>query len=517
MRRFFIFFALVLLGMQIPTAMATESDVPVTLDKARDMGADDTTEAAQYLRAGNELLRDNQLKRAADAYERALSLGASSLAVAERLRMAQHLAAVGRLDPAIDALRGILHEQPDNLDARINLARYLSWNSELLEAVSQAEVILQRDPGNRAALQVKANAASWRGDFGTALPIYRQLLYAEEDFDIRLNYTHGLVGGGQIMEARESRGLLVASNAKQEQKLVTLDKRIKRHRPPRVLAGVSRYNDSDKNDRHEYRLGAGMFVGNLDFSAEAEEVRARGRLFSVDVDRLRLAARWPALDWLSLYADIGVAVVDDADRDTYPIGYLNADGTRGQLRFRAELERDVFDETALILSNRIRKTRARVFASYQYNDRWRFDADTEYEDFSDDNDGWKVELTPQYALRVANPGLRVGYRRVQAGFDRQSLGGYFDPSRFHADQLVFFATLFGERVQGDVEIYAGRQTAERFGTRQRDDIIGGSGRLAVEINRHFRVETELEGGNFSLQSSGGFSYYLLTVNMIGSF
>ena len=350
------------------------------------------------------------------------------------------------------------------------------------------------------------------------MPIYRQLLSAQEDFDTRLNYTHALVGNGQIEEARESRDLLAASNAPQEQKLAALDRRIKRHRPPRVLAGASRYRDSDKNDRNEYRLGAGLSLGNLDFTVEAEEVRASDRLRSLNVKRLRLTtAMWPAMDWLSLNAGVGVAVVDDSDRDTYPIGYLGAEGVRGRLRFHADLEREVFDETAQVLSNRIRKTRARLFSSFQYNDRWRLDANTEYENFSDDNHGWNVELTPQYALRIANPGLRLGYRRVQAGFDRQSGSGYFDPSRLHSNLLVFFATLFGERLQGDVEIYAGRQSTERFDTHQQDDIIGGSGRLAVEISRHLRVETELEGGNFSLQSSDGFNYYLLSVNVIGSF
>ena len=152
MHRFFIFFILVLPGTQILTAMAAENGAPVTLDTADDVEADASSLAARYLRAGDDLLGDHQLERAADAYERSMSLGASWLAVADRLRMAQHLAAVGRLDPAIEALRGILHEQPDDLDIRIDLARYLSWNNELLEAASEAEQILQQDPGNRAAL-----------------------------------------------------------------------------------------------------------------------------------------------------------------------------------------------------------------------------------------------------------------------------------------------------------------------------------------------------------------------------
>jgi tetratricopeptide (TPR) repeat protein len=432
--------------------------------------------------------------------------------------MVEHLAGEGRLDSAIATLQGILRVEPDSIEIRIRLARYLSWNNELLAAMSEADEILERDPGNRAALQIKADAASWRGDYATALPIYRDLLSNEEDFEIRLNYTHGLVGSGHIIEAREGYDLLAVTSEPDNQKLAILKQRIEKYRPPRVMAGGSYYDDSDNNERVEVRLAAGLSAGNLDFTLEGENVRAEDSVRSVDVRRLRLTtAPWPAMDWLSLRAGMGAAVVDDSERDTYFIGYLGAEGVRGQLRFQAELERDVFDEIALVLSNRIRKTRGLLFASYQLNDRWRFDIDTEYADFSDNNHGWSVEFTPQYALRIGNPGLRIGYRRIEAGFDRQSGGGYFDPSDLHANHLVVFATLFGDRVRGDIEIYAGQQSTERFDTHQQDDIIGGSGRLSVELNRHFRIDTELEGGNFSLRSSDGFNYYLLTVNLVGSF
>ena len=52
MRRFFIFFALVLPGTQILTAMAAENGAPATLDTAGDVEADASSLAARYLRAG---------------------------------------------------------------------------------------------------------------------------------------------------------------------------------------------------------------------------------------------------------------------------------------------------------------------------------------------------------------------------------------------------------------------------------------------------------------------------------
>lgn len=508
---------LAVLGMLLLPPAATADDAATALQQALEAGADDAVLAPLYLQAGDDLLRRSELNRAADAFEQALNRGAARLPANERLRLAQHLAWAGRLERAIAALRDVLAEQPDNLEARLNLARYLSWRGLLVEAGLQADRVLSQDPGNRTARQVKANAASWRGDSRTSQPLYRELLAEQDDFETRLNYTQDLLATGRVVEARASRARLTADTDKQRTQLANLDARIARHRPPRLLAGITRYTDSDDNRRREYKLGGGISAGNLEFSAEFEQLDARDRLGSIDARRARLAAVWPATDGLKLRAAVGAATVDDGATDDYAIGYLGATGALGRLWFDLELERDLIDEIAAILRNRIRSTQLEAVASLQFDDRWRFDADLEFNDYSDDNQGWQVQLTPQYALRVGNPGLRLGYRRVQGGYDRQSGGGYFDPSRLQGDQLVLFGTLFGQRLRGDFELYAGQQETKRFGVRQRDQILGGSARLAFEFTRHLSLETELEGGNFSLQSSGGFNYVLWSLNLIGFF
>jgi tetratricopeptide (TPR) repeat protein len=487
------------------------------LRQALEAGAEDAVLAPLYLRAGEAALRRSQLNRAADAFEQALNRGAARFLASERRRLAQHLAWAGRLDSAIAALREVVEENPGDLAARIDLARYQSWRGWLVEAGVQADEILRRDPGNRAARAVKANAASWRGDSATAQPLYRELLAEQEDFEIRLNYTHDLIAAGRIVEARASRALLAATDEKQQDKLVALDRRIDRYHPPRILTSLTRYDDSDHNSRNERALGAGTSIGNVELSVEIEQVDARDPVRSADLRRLLVAGVWPVGDGLLLRAGLGTVRVDDGARDEYVIGYVGADGSLGRLRFSAELENDVVDETALILANRIRRTQANLLGTFQINDRWRVDGDLELYDFSDDNDGWKLELTPQYVLRVGNPGLRVGYRRIQSAFARQSGGGYFDPAHLRSDQLVLLATLNGQRLRGDMELYAGQQVTRRFGQRRREEILGGSARLGYDFGRHFSVESEIEGGDFSLLGPGGFQYVLWSVNLIAFF
>ena len=106
---------------------------------------------------------------------------------------------------------------------------------------------------------------------------------------------------------------------------------------------------------------------------------------------------------------------------------------------------------------------------------------------------------------------------MQGGFDRQSGGGYFDPSHLHADYAVMFATWYEQSIRGDVELYAGQQITKRFGRRQRDNVLGVTSRLAVDVTDWLTAEMELEGGNFQLQTSDGFTYYLFTMNLIAFF
>jgi hypothetical protein len=59
----------------------------------------------------------------------------------------------------------------------------------------------------------------------------------------------------------------------------------------------------------------------------------------------------------------------------------------------------------------------------------------------DDNNSNDLLLSLRYALRRENPGINTGYRFRYLDFNRQSLGGYFDPEGFLSHQLYLHATL----------------------------------------------------------------------------
>ena len=80
----------------------------------------------------------------------------------------------------------MLAANPDNVDARVQLGRVLSWNGELNQAIDEAEKSWKQAPDNREALQVKATPLQWKGELRQAIPIYQQLVQTQDDFDSRI-------------------------------------------------------------------------------------------------------------------------------------------------------------------------------------------------------------------------------------------------------------------------------------------------------------------------------------------
>lgn len=436
----------------------------------------------------------------------------------DRLNVARRHAWKGRLPEAIALLRQILDEAPGRSDARIELARYLSWSGAPREAIGEADRVLASEPDNREALRVKADAASWQGDFATSLPLYRRALAIEEDAELRAAYAHALLGAGYLREAGQIRdGFAAGSPGLPSSARAALDHRAERLAAPAGRAGASHYEDSDGSRRNEARVGGVATGGDSRVRILAEKIEAEDKLRRVDAERLTIGIGLPLSAALYLEAAGGIVRVDDHSPDTYAVGLLRGTGRSGPVAYQARLEHSVFDETALILENRIRRTELETLIDYSLSDRLRMSARYEFADYSDDNTSHEFELTPQIVLWQGDPGVRLGYRRTHLSFDRQSGGGYFDPDRLDADRLMLFVTSFGERLRWDFELFAGRQVFERFGREGKDDIAGGSARLSVDLGRRWTLEAELEGGNFALQSAGGFRYSLLSLDLIGRF
>lgn len=442
----------------------------------------------------------------------------SASATEEQLQRARTHAWEGRLAEAIRALRQIVAENPEHRSARIELARYLSWSGATRAAIAHADHVLASAPDDIDALRVKADAAAWQGDLHTSLPLYRRALAIKDDAGISVAYAHALLSAGYLDAARTIHDRLATQPAEvPAEALAQLDQRAARLAAPAVRPGASRYHDSDGSNRREQRMGVSTTVGDTRLRMLAEKIEADDDHRTIDADRLTFGFGMPVHPALYLEATGGVMRIDSPRTDTYAVGLVRGSGRSGPLAYQARLEHSVFDETALILANRIRRTELETQLDYAFTDRLRLSARYEYADYSDHNAAQEFELTPQIVLWQGNPGVRLGYRRTQLQFDRQSGGGYFDPDRLDADRLMLFATHYGDRVRWDFELFAGRQVFDRFGRRGKDDIAGGSARLAFDLGQRWTIEAELEGGNFALQTAGGFRYTLLSVDLVARF
>ncbi|MEM9598909.1 MAG: tetratricopeptide repeat protein, partial [Acidobacteriota bacterium] len=83
---------------------------------------------------------------------------------------------LGRLDAAVELLRGALGLAPEDTTIRTELAVTLSWSSRLGEALTEYERLLERDPNNTVAAAGRARILGWQQRFDDAREGFRALL-----------------------------------------------------------------------------------------------------------------------------------------------------------------------------------------------------------------------------------------------------------------------------------------------------------------------------------------------------
>ncbi|MEQ6916871.1 tetratricopeptide repeat protein [Halomonas aquatica] len=417
---------------------------------------------------------------------------------------------------SIASLLGELDRHPENLDTRAHLARALSWSGALLEALEQAERVLAIEPKHRQALRVRADASTWNGDFATALPDYRRYLQSYSDTDTLLAYGQALIFAGYFDQASEIASAIPTdvASAGSEVAIPAFKTRFEESRLPALLLGRTHYRDNDDSSRQENRVKLEGMYGNIDLSVLVESVNADSLQKDSEARTLQLGAESRLTDWLIVNAAVGATEVSDIDSDLYAVARLSGAGRYEDLGYRLRLEREVFVETATILSNRIRRNELDLDLDYAISDRLRLEGEILQTHYSDDNVSTEVEITPQVVLRLRDPGIRLGYRRTWLKFDRQSGGGYFDPDHLGADRLMLFTTIYRPRLRGDAELFVGRQSFTRFENQLNQFVAGGSARLDVDLSPQLTLRTEVEGGNFDFRSPSGFTYWLATLNLV---
>lgn len=173
-------------------------------------------QAAAYRDLGDSYAAREDLVKAAQAYAEALAIGGFS--EDDRIKMAT---AISWTDPAsaTKEFRALVAANPANIKARLALARALLWTGDNKAALEELDIILQKDPGDREALLVKANALRAPGEFAEAVAIYNKLLKGAEDFDARAGLTEALLASGDLDAASAAVGALKPAHPYQEREV----------------------------------------------------------------------------------------------------------------------------------------------------------------------------------------------------------------------------------------------------------------------------------------------------------
>lgn len=463
--------------------------------------------ARQHKAAGDVYLKNDDLEKAADAYISALDLARENFSVAERVQMADFLAADDRLRRAERELRAVLQVAPDNLEARIRLARVLSWRGEVSDAVEEADRALQQAPDNREVLQVKADALQWKGNLRQAIPLYQELIKRDDDFNARLGLSYSFLSAGNRMAAQESSRRLRPTTTDQQTRFSKFQDTFDGITRPRLDLQYSYFNDSSQNVLHRYGAAQNFWINNFDLGIKYRHTDARDETRHGRGDDFSLKAYTNPSESYGLGASAGFTQLGHEGTSNFPNGQIKFDlkvpnGTVG-----AVVTREVLTESAELIDNRIRVTIAGLEWTQQLTDRFSLQPSYQYRSYSDVNHAHDARLTSQYVL-LFNPRVAIGHRFAYQNYDRQSHGGYFDPSDYYTNR--FFATFYieRERYYWYSELFVGQQVFKRDGINNRDPVFGGNSSIGYRPLRNLVFEFAVEGGQLATgtATTGQYSY-----------
>lgn len=185
----------VLLLVRLPPLLTAQTDNPAPAAEARRVEAESIRQQAETV-GGN---RD--FAPAATLYQ---GLVAQNPEIREyRMELAKYLSWSGRIAESIVQYREILERNPNDLEARVALARVLSWNKQLEESLEEFARVLQADARNHEALVGRARVLSWKGEWDAALKLYDDLLIrAPQDREARFGKAQTLYWNGRPREAQ---------------------------------------------------------------------------------------------------------------------------------------------------------------------------------------------------------------------------------------------------------------------------------------------------------------------------
>lgn len=457
-----------------------------------------------------------QFAKAAPEYVAALALY-RGFPVEQRVQMAVRISWGDRLDDAIRELRAVLADDPTNVVARIDLARTLSWKGAQDDALREVTMALAAQPENRDALLVKANALRWKGDYAEAIAIYRQLLAGGESFDAEVGLAYALLRSGHKGEAVKIARSLKPAYPYQERDLKGLLVEIDKITTSTVDTRYSYYNDTDNNQLNRYGVSYNFHQPAWNLAAEYLHDDARDDYRHLSENSLLTGGYLKATDRISVGAGAGTHQVDEGTGTTLFSWRLNSDFEIGRGVAGVGVHKDLFNDTAELLENKIRVLAVDGYLSQRLANQLTLYGRYTYRSFSDANHANDITIGPTVSLWEKNPTIRAGYRFRYLDFDRQSGDGYFDPENFMSHQLIVSLDWTKDRFGLFLEPYGGFQSFDRYDDHT-DNLFGGiTGSISYRLTNRFRGEVNGEFGNYALGTATGFKYFLVGTHLAYSF
>jgi len=147
------------------------------------------------------------------AAERASGQTAEDLPAQDKLEAARESVSAHRYVEAIPLLQAELAEHPEDDDARLLLARVLSWQRRYNESLAEYSRLLEKKPGDAGLRADRARVLAWSGRHEEAIREYRAALASDPtNVDTKIGLARAVSWSGDLAGASMMYERLVAQN-----------------------------------------------------------------------------------------------------------------------------------------------------------------------------------------------------------------------------------------------------------------------------------------------------------------
>jgi tetratricopeptide (TPR) repeat protein len=196
----------------------------------------------------------------------------------------------------------------------------LSWSGDLDEAITQSDMILRDAPDHKEALLVRADALQWQGRFLEAIPIYRNVIARDNDFDARVGLSRSLLALGDRVGAVENLHSLKPANTPQKRELARLTDAVERETRSSIEGRYNYYIDSDHNRLHRYALAGSLWIDNQKYGLDYRHTDAKDRTRDNRAEDFLLKVYSRLTDRFSGGVGLGFTQLDDRHTSNFPAG-----------------------------------------------------------------------------------------------------------------------------------------------------------------------------------------------------